>query len=276
MSAGQHPVAELGFGAARISLDTVPVQPMSSKRRRLPQSLAVLTGLLCNPAAVPSLLAVPNLAAIPSLLAVPSLVAGLSLVVQTPTMAAQAQADAEALLEQARQLVGQTGREQEVIRLTTQSLALKSSAPAYFYRGLAKADLGDGQGAIADFDKVLEIDPQVVVAYINRAIAKRKLGDNRGAIIDFDKALAINSKMAISYNGRGVAKRNLGDIKGAIADYSQALAIDPQGVDAYRNRGIAYELLGDLKSACKDWRSSASLGDREAGEWVRQQCDRRG
>jgi len=185
---------------------------------------------------------------------------------------ARAQSSVDALLEKARALLGKQGSEQEVIKLANQVLATRQSADAYFYRAYAKTDLGDKQGAIADYNQAITINPKLDEAYNNRGVAKSDLGDKQGAIADYTQAIAINPQDAEAYNNRGNAKAELGDKQGAIADFNQAIAINPQLADAYRNRGIAYELIGDLGRACSDWRMAASLGKADAADWVRKQC----
>ena len=102
---------------------------------------------------------------------------------------------------------------------------------------------------------------------------KYERGNQQGAIADYTKAIEINPQYAPAYYNRGFAKdEGLGDHQGAIADYNKAIAINPQDATAYSNRGIAKELVGDLKGACADWKEASSLGDKGAAEWVRKQC----
>ena len=76
-------------------------------------------------------------------------------------VASSAQAStADDYLAQAKALLGTKGREQEVIRLSSQVLAIRQSASAYFNRAYAKSDLGDNRGAITDLNKAIAIDPQ--------------------------------------------------------------------------------------------------------------------
>ena len=51
-----------------------------------------------------------------------------------------------------------------------------------------KCKLGDYQGAIDDYSKSIEIDPNNHFAYKFRADVKRKSGDNKGADEDIRKA----------------------------------------------------------------------------------------
>ena len=108
--------------------------------------------------------------------------------------------------------------------------------------------------------------------YLNRGNTKYHLRDYQGAIADYSKAIEINPQYAYAYINRGNAKSDLGSYQGAIADYNKAIEIDPQDADAYYNRGNAKELVRDLKGACADWRKASSLGDQDAAGWVRDQC----
>lgn len=74
-----------------------------------------------------------------------------------------------------------------------------------------------------------------------------KKGDFQGAIANFDKALALNPNYAEAYNSRGEAHSKLGDKQEAIKDYNQAIALDPKFAAAYSNRGAIYYKLGKRK-----------------------------
>ena len=213
---------------------------------------------------------------------------------------------ADDYLAQAKALLGKKGSQQEVIRLTNQALTTRQSADAYFYRAFTKGDLGDNQGAIADYNQAIAIDPQLSTAYNSRGNAKRNLGDNRGAIIDYNQAIAINPQIDGAYYNRGLiksalgdkqgaiadfkqaitinpqlaeayyylgdAKADLGDMQGAIADFNQAIAINPQYAKAWGIRGFVKSLLGDRYGACEDTRKSASLGSSVAQRLLSQVC----
>ena len=56
-------------------------------------------------------------------------------------------------------------------------------------------------------------------------IAKRKSKDYQGAIADYNKAIAINPQYAVAFNNRGNAKVDLKDYQGACADYKRAISL---------------------------------------------------
>ena len=49
------------------------------------------------------------------------------------------------------------------------------------FRGHAKTALGDIVGAIQDFNKVIELEPNNSDAFSSRGSAKEKIGDTQGA-----------------------------------------------------------------------------------------------
>ena len=108
--------------------------------------------------------------------------------------------------------------------------------------------------------------------YFNRAYEKAEKGDHYGAISDFTKAIEINPQYAKAYNNRGFSKTYLEDNYGAISDYDKAIEINPNYALAFANRGSSKESIGDMKGACDDWRKASSLGDKIPAKWVRNQC----
>ena len=109
--------------------------------------------------------------------------------------------------------------------------------------------------------------------YLNRGISKANLQDYTGAIADYTKAIEIDPNYALAYVNRGISKANLQDYTGAIADFTKAIEIDPNYADAYGNRGVSKEILGDLNGACADWKKAAALGHTKAAQWVANQCN---
>ena len=120
---------------------------------------------------------------------------------------------------------------------------------------MCKSALGDNIGAIADYDKALELEPEDAKAYNNRAETKYAIGDKVGAIADYDKVLELNFKYVHVYNNRGLCKSDLGDDVGAIGDFTKAIELNRNEecyLFGYINRSMSYERLGRYKEALAD------------------------
>ncbi|MFL0742559.1 MAG: tetratricopeptide repeat protein, partial [Prochlorococcus sp.] len=83
--------------------------------------------------------------------------------------------------------------------------------------GQEKYTSGDYQGAIADYDKVIEIDPKHATAYASRCAANMNLGNQQAAIADCDKAIEINPQSDMAYTNRCAVKSSTGSQQAAIA-----------------------------------------------------------
>ena len=73
------------------------------------------------------------------------------------------------------------------------------TADEYFDSGYDKDNLKDYYGAIADYTKAIEINPNYAKAYSNRGISKENLGDLNGACVDWKKAAALGNKIAAEW-----------------------------------------------------------------------------
>ena len=156
--------------------------------------------------------------------------------------------------------------------LSTQH-AYAQTAEDWIVSGNQKYINDDNQGAIADYTKAIEINPDDAVIYLIRGKAKHELKNYQGAIADYTKAIEIKSDYAGAHFNRGITKASLKDHQGAIADWTKAIEIKPDLFAAYNNRGLARQyVMGDLEGACSDWRKAAELGDEQAAQWVEARC----
>jgi tetratricopeptide (TPR) repeat protein len=144
-------------------------------------------------------------------------------------------------------------------------------AEAYHNRGVVRQARGDLDGALADLDRAVELNPCCAEAYNNRGSARQARGDLDGALADYDRALELTSHRdaAAIYHNRGVARR--GDFDGAIADFNRALAIDPGYCPAYVSRGYHQ---GDPRCEA-DYRSAFFLDARLAARELVRMLDER-
>ena len=84
--------------------------------------------------------------------------------------------------------------------------------------------------------------------YINRGIAKSDLGDKKGAIADYTEAIRVNPKIAFNYDFQGLAKHDLGDYQGAIADYNETVRLRSNVAASYLHRGLSNNTSDSFKT----------------------------
>ena len=112
----------------------------------------------------------------------------------------------------------------------------------------------------------------MLLLIVTEVFAKDKLKDFSGAIADYTKAIEIEPNYATAFHDRGITKGKLKDFSGAIADYTRAIEIDPNYATAYFNRGVSKFYLGDMIGACKDARKAQALGD-DASILIKKACN---
>jgi tetratricopeptide (TPR) repeat protein len=128
---------------------------------------------------------------------------------------------------------------------------------ALSWRGSAHIDLGQFEEAIADYDRVIGLDPKDADAYGDRAFAKINLKRYEEAIVDLDKAIGLNPKNAVTYHNRSFAKFELKRWEEAIADLDKAIELDPKkNAVTYNNRGFSKLKLGRHEDAVTDLETS--------------------
>ena len=113
---------------------------------------------------------------------------------------------------------------------------------------------------------------QTTDEYYNKANDKAKLQDYRGAIEDYTKVIELNPNYSKAYNNRGNSKAKLQDDSGAIADYTKAIELNPNYSNAYYNRGNSKKILKDTNGACLDWSKAVELGEGDAYDLIKENC----
>jgi tetratricopeptide (TPR) repeat protein len=141
-------------------------------------------------------------------------------------------------------------------------------AIAYYHRGFLKENkLGDSQGAVADYNRAIQLNPNDAIAHYNRGSLKEyKLGNSQGALADFNRAIQLNPNLAFAYINRGSLKEyKLGDSQGALADYNRAIQLNPNFAIAYSNRGsLKTTKLNDNQGALSDYNRAIQLDPNNA------------
>lgn len=99
------------------------------------------------------------------------------------------------------------------------------------YEGLAKAYYAQGNtyyhernfvGAIENYTKAIETNPQYAYAYNNRACCYDEQGEYAQAVADYTKAIELKPDYIVAYNNRGRTHQRLGNTAQAEADFAKA------------------------------------------------------
>lgn len=121
--------------------------------------------------------------------------------------------------------------------------------------------------------KVSKINSDPIVdELIKKGNKKLVLKDYKGAIADFTKIIEQNPDNADAYLFRAIAYYNLKDLETALKDVNKALEIQPLYAEAFDVRGCIKGDKGDKAGACEDWNKSFDLGFNPAAELIEKYC----
>lgn len=140
----------------------------------------------------------------------------------------------------------------------------------FFFRGIAKYNLGDVRGADKDFNTSIRLNPIFTNGYHYRAITRSRLGDYDGAFADFDKALELRPGLHGIYFSRGVTNFLSQRFEQAVQDFDTYIRKEPSDPSAYLNRGASYLFLSDTLKAMDDYNKAIKLDRFEPEGYIRR------
>ena len=120
---------------------------------------------------------------------------------------------------------------------------------AHYSLGVEKFNVKDYAGAIVDFDKVIELNPEYVRAYYERGRAQARLGNYANGIASLTQVIKMAPQAADAYHGRGTIEAILGNYADAILDLDKAIELDAAHPIAYSNRGAVKVKLSESEAA---------------------------
>ncbi|PSB14670.1 tetratricopeptide repeat protein [Phormidesmis priestleyi ULC007] len=148
----------------------------------------------------------------------------------------------------------------------------------YAFRGKVHQFKENGEQALADYNRAIEISPNYSIFYGYRGSVYNMQGNHDLAISNMTKALNIEPKLRLwgddilgaAYVMRGSNYLFKGDFTRALGDINQAIQLNatssPNGlkimVFAYRQRAVAYELLKNYAHADEDYTKSIEIAPK--------------
>ncbi|MFI5151156.1 MAG: tetratricopeptide repeat protein [Bacteroidia bacterium] len=178
-------------------------------------------------------------------------------------------------------------------------------------RGLAKVNVRNLQGGLADYESVLKHNPRNIEAWNNKGDIYNQTGEKLKAIAclkmtakldstfpgtfqnlgfiysDMDsldmainylnKALKMVPEDGMTYNNRGYVYYKMKKYDQAIIDINKGLELAPGNSYGYRNRALVYLALHKKSEACSDLEAAMDLGFEqkygpEVGELKKKNC----
>jgi tetratricopeptide (TPR) repeat protein len=120
-----------------------------------------------------------------------------------------------------------------------------------YYLGYLKLRGDRFEEAIADFERVLKIEPDNPIANVRMAAAQREIGDLESASVFLQVALLNDPEMAHAYAQLGEVLGELGDTEKAIVMLQKALELQPTATSLYYVLGRMFQEMGNEKRAAE-------------------------
>jgi tetratricopeptide (TPR) repeat protein len=128
--------------------------------------------------------------------------------------------------------------------------------------GNEKYELGDPHGAIEEFTKAIQSNPNQPVAYSSRADVKESLGDKHGAISDYSYAIRLNKTMIRAGNLLEEGNNVLGNRQNADFNRDGLDQFNSQLSGAYFKRGLLMYKIGNKPAGFEDLQRTIEISKR--------------
>ncbi len=138
---------------------------------------------------------------------------------------------------------------------------------AYNNRGLLFMELGRGSESLADFTRAVTLAPSSPDAYNNRGLLFQKSGDMDSSLRDLTRSIELDPKRSVPYLNRGITLMRIGKMELAEKDFDRALQIDPNNASALNNRAILFENTGRRALAIKDLTAAIEIDQKSADQY---------
>ncbi|HKA32775.1 MAG TPA: tetratricopeptide repeat protein [Candidatus Binatia bacterium] len=111
----------------------------------------------------------------------------------------------------------------------------------HLFLALAALRARDPQGASAEIEKTLALDPNHVEARTLRGwIVMEVKRDYPAAVTDYSRVVELRPELAEAHNNLGVARKKSGDLEKAAASFRRAIELRPDYSEARSNLGWVY------------------------------------
>ena len=149
------------------------------------------------------------------------------------------------------------------------AVAQPESIIAHNNLGRALAAAGDSAGAMASFQRAIEIEPEYAQANYNLGLLLTQQGRHAEAEAAYERALVREPRNGRILTDLGNSLLRRRKIEAAVARYEEAIEVSPELADAHFNLGLALELLGRAGEARRRFRRVTELDPSNQEAWRR-------
>ena len=115
-----------------------------------------------------------------------------------------------------------------------------------------------------DYKKVIELEPNHVIAHNNLGVTHQRLGRLNEAIISYKKAIEFKSDFVDAYYNLGAIYKSINELKNAEASYKKAIELKPNNEDALYNLSNVLSLLDKIDEAEESFKKIIRLNPKLA------------
>jgi tetratricopeptide (TPR) repeat protein len=136
------------------------------------------------------------------------------------------------------------------------------TAEGHYKLGVTYFEMGDLNGAIAEYQAALRLSPHHVQARAHLCIALYATNDLSGAIAECQAALQLNPNLAEVHYSLGLAFYDKDDLEKAIVEYQAALRLDSGLVGAHFDLGVALRRKEDVRGAIAEYQAALRVNPK--------------
>ena len=143
-------------------------------------------------------------------------------------------------------------------------------AEGWLMRGVAKYNLGDVHGALADLSRSSAVNPLLSQAHNYKAIVLNRLNQHGRALAEALSAIDLKPNSPEFRHTLGVTYLYLGEYEKAQEAFSRIIRFDKTIAEAWLNRGTARQLASDTLGALDDYNRAIGLNPFSAYAYMRR------
>jgi len=156
-------------------------------------------------------------------------------------------------LQRAGRIQGATAQYEQALRINPRT------AEAHWNLGNGLREVGKAVEAMGQYEQALRLEPDFAEAHNNLGVALAQAGRLPEAIKHYERAVQIDPSLADAQNNLGTVLLRDGKVEEAIRHYDQAVRIEPDNARAQFNLGVALEQAGKLQQAIGHYEQAAQI-----------------